>query len=123
MCRTELTIDGHNDAKLKHLTLLMDYIKTTYASITSHLKWYLKNQKIMYDLLWALFKPNAAIYTTILDMEKPACFRFDFSKEITSLGSTGLICGGSGVNEVDTVPGCRWCCMRATGFESSSQWS
>jgi hypothetical protein len=46
----------------------------------------LKNREITYDLLWALFKPNMKIYTTILDAEKPACFRYDFGSERTTNG-------------------------------------
>jgi hypothetical protein len=40
--------------------------------------------EITYDLVWALFKLNIIIYTTILNAEKPACFRYDSGKERTT---------------------------------------
>lgn len=87
-CRTELKSKGDNDAKVQHLSLLVDYIKTTYTSTKTRLAIYLKNREITYDLLWALFKPHSAVYTTILDSAKPACFRYDSGKEKT--GSDGV---------------------------------
>lgn len=78
--RTELK-DDSDHAKLKHLTLLVDYIRTAYASTTSRLALYLKNREISYDLLWALFKPNTAVYTTMFDAENPACFKYESGKE------------------------------------------
>ena len=87
--RTELEDNTHGDVKLKHLNLLVEYIHTTYASTTSRLASLLKNREITYDLLWALFKPNTTIYTTILDAEKPACYRYNVGKErATTTGIT-----------------------------------
>jgi hypothetical protein len=86
--RTELENHTHHDAKLKHLDLLVRYICTTYASIKSRLASLLKNREITYDLVWALFKPNTMIYTTILDAEKPACFMYESGKEKTTNGAT-----------------------------------
>jgi len=86
--RTELKNDTHHDAKLKHLNLLVGYIRSTYASTTSRLASLLKNCEITYDLLWALFKPNTMIYTAILDAKKPACYRYDAGKERTT--TTGV---------------------------------
>ena len=39
-------------------------------------------------MLWALFKPNTNIYTTILDAEKPACYRYNSGKEQITNGGT-----------------------------------
>jgi hypothetical protein len=86
--RTDLEGISHHDAKLKHLNLLVEYIRTAYISTTSRLASLLKNREITYDLLWALFKPNTEIYTTILDAEKPACYRYDSGTEKTT--STGV---------------------------------
>jgi len=86
--RTELDDDTDNDAKLKHLNLLMEYIGAAYISTSSRLASLLKNREITYDLLWALFKPNMEIYTTVLDAEKPACCRYDSGKERTT--SSGI---------------------------------
>ncbi len=59
----------------------MKYIKTIYASITSSLASYLKNREITYDLLWALFRSNTIVYMIILDVEKSACYKFNFVKK------------------------------------------
>lgn len=80
----ELEESTHDDAKLKHINLLVDYIRSAYASTTSRLASLLKNREITYDLLWALFKPNVNLYTTILDAEKPACYRYDSGKQKTT---------------------------------------
>ena len=84
--RTELEGDNHHDAELKHLNLLVEYIRAAYISTSSRLASLLKNREITYDLLWALFKPNMEIYTTVLDAEKPACCRYDSGKERTTNG-------------------------------------
>ena len=64
-------------------------MKSKYASTTDRLTPLLENGEITYDLLWALFKPNTIVYTTCLDTEKPACFRFDRGEEsATSAGMT-----------------------------------
>ncbi|KAL8698333.1 MAG: hypothetical protein Q9201_006630 [Fulgogasparrea decipioides] len=86
--RTELEDDTESDGKLKHLDLLVEYIRAAYISTSSRLASLLKNREITYDLLWALFKPNMEIYTTVLDAEKPACCRYDSGKERTT--TTGI---------------------------------
>jgi len=87
--RTELEGDSHHDVEFKHLNLLVEYMRTAYISTTSRLASLLKNREITYDLLWALFKPNTTVYTTILDAEKPACYRYDSGEERTT--SSGVI--------------------------------
>ena len=72
------------NVKSEHLGLLVDYTRTAYVLTTSRLASLLKDREITYDLLWALFKPNVNIYTTILDAEKPACYRYDSGKEKTT---------------------------------------
>ncbi|KAL8626238.1 hypothetical protein Q9189_008078 [Teloschistes chrysophthalmus] len=86
--RTELEDDTDSDVKLKHLDLLVEYIRAAYISTSSRLASLLGNCEITYDLLWALFKPNMEIYTTVLDAEKPACCRYDSGKERTT--TTGI---------------------------------
>lgn len=87
--RTEVKDDADGDAKPKHLHLLVQYIYAAYISTSSRLASLLKNGEITYNLLWALFKPNMEIYTTVLDAEKPACYLYDSGKEKTT--STGII--------------------------------
>lgn len=77
----ELEDSTYHDAMLKHLNLLIKYIRTAYASTTSRLTSLLTNREITYDLLWALFKPNVNMYTTILDAEKPAYYRYNSGKQ------------------------------------------
>ncbi|KAI9692065.1 MAG: hypothetical protein M1812_008540, partial [Candelaria pacifica] len=80
--------DINNHAKVQPLSLLVEYIRTAYVLTTSRLALLLKNCEITDDLLWALFKPNMKICTTILDTEKPACYCYDSGKERKS--TTGL---------------------------------
>ena len=50
-------------------------------SITKRLKPLLKNYKIIYNLLWALFKPNLEVYTTYPSTSKLRCVKFNYYKE------------------------------------------
>ena len=89
--------DDHDDddKSLQHLDLFTQYITTAYASTTSRLAAHTKNHRITYDLLWALFRPNSPIHTTILDMEKAACYKYVSGKQKTKHGSNVLPCGMS----------------------------
>ena len=66
---------------LQHLDLLLEFIKKTYQSTTERLNALLKKSEITYDLLWALFKPNAMIYTTCVGTDKPRCVKYNFGEE------------------------------------------
>ncbi|OCK92589.1 uncharacterized protein K441DRAFT_517696, partial [Cenococcum geophilum 1.58] len=83
-----INIDSKNKVYLKHLDLLISFIKTTYTSITKRLKPLLKNHKITYNLLWALFKPNSEVYTTYPGISKPRCVKFNYGKEKIRLSRT-----------------------------------
>ena len=63
---------------LKHLNLLNEAIKNTYISVTERLSTLLARCEITFDLLWALFKPNAYIYTSCPGTGKPKCVKYDF---------------------------------------------
>lgn len=80
---TELKDNNHHNVKFKHLNLLIKYMHTVYILITSYLISFLKNCKIIYDLLWALFKLNIIVYIIILNVKKLTCYRYDFSKKRT----------------------------------------
>jgi len=82
--RTELKGDNHHSVKLRHFSLLVEYMRTACISTTSRLASLLKNREITYDLLWALFKPSTTVYMTIVDAEKRACYRYDSSEERTA---------------------------------------
>ena len=79
---------GQDGAELKHLNLLVDFMKNRYAPTTARLTPLLENGEITYDLLWALYKPNTIVYTTCLDTEKALCIRFDRGEE--KMSSTGV---------------------------------
>ncbi|CZR66033.1 uncharacterized protein PAC_15933 [Phialocephala subalpina] len=70
-----------DDSTLRHLDLLLDFIKKTYQSTTERLSALLEKHEITYDLLWALFKPNAIVYTTCVGTDKPRCVKYDFGEE------------------------------------------
>ncbi|OCK92522.1 uncharacterized protein K441DRAFT_726984, partial [Cenococcum geophilum 1.58] len=46
-----INVSSKNEVYLKYLDLLINFIKTTYASITKRLKPLFKNYKIIYNLL------------------------------------------------------------------------
>jgi len=68
---------------LRHFNLLLDFVKTTYASTTKRLTALLEGHEITYDLLWALFKPNMVLYTTCFGTGKPRCVKYHFGEERT----------------------------------------
>jgi len=61
---------------LKHLNLLVSFLKITYASTTKSLTALLEDHEITYDHLWALFKPNALVYTICSGTGKPRCVKY-----------------------------------------------
>ena len=67
------------------LSLLVGYIKSTYADTTQDLLSLLSAGHTTYQLLWALFKPNALVYTTCPGTDKPRCVRFSFGEEKTTM--------------------------------------
>ncbi len=71
----------HNATCLKHLGLLVDFIKTTYHSTAQRLLSLLENDEITYDLLWALFTPNSTAYTSCFGTDKPRCVIYDAGEE------------------------------------------
>lgn len=70
-----------DDSMLQHLDLLLAFIKKTYQSTTERLNALLEKREITYDLLWALFKPNAIVYTTCVGTDKPRCVKYNFGEE------------------------------------------
>ena len=73
---------------LKYLDFLISFIKTTYAFITERLKPLFKNCEIIYNLLWALFKPNLEVYTTYPGTSELRYIKFNYSEEKTRLSGT-----------------------------------
>ncbi|KAH8759552.1 hypothetical protein F5882DRAFT_453760 [Hyaloscypha sp. PMI_1271] len=75
-----------DDSTLRHLDLLLDFIKNTYGSTTERLTALLEKREITYDLLWAFFKPNTVVYTTCVGTGKPRCVKYDFGEERKQMG-------------------------------------
>ncbi|KAJ5257472.1 hypothetical protein N7524_009028 [Penicillium chrysogenum] len=48
----------------------------------------LQHGHIIYDLLWALFKPGCYVYTTCIGTKEPRCVTFDAGEEITQNDET-----------------------------------
>lgn len=70
-----------NDSTRRHLDLLLGFIKKTYEPTTERLNALLEKCEIIYDLLWALLKPNAIVYTTCVGTGKPRCVKYNFGEE------------------------------------------
>lgn len=68
----------HDSKGLKHLSLLIQYIKDSYVPVTKCLDMLLSRQEITFDLLWALIKPNTYIYTICRGIGKPKYVKYDF---------------------------------------------
>jgi hypothetical protein len=71
---------------LEHLDLLLDFIRTAYASTTERLRPLLAQNQITYDLLWALFKPNTLAYTKCFGTGQPRCVRYEFGEQEVGIG-------------------------------------
>ncbi len=73
-----------DDSSMKHLDLLINYIKTTYTPTEHSIVSLLAAKEITYDLLWALFKPGTWVYTTCSGTGKPRCVIYDACEEKTT---------------------------------------
>ena len=71
---------------LEHLDLLLNFIRTAYASTTERLGPLLEKDQITYDLLWTLFKPNTLAYAKCFGTGQPRCVRYEFREEKTIRG-------------------------------------
>jgi hypothetical protein len=70
-----------NDMPKKHLSILLEFIRSTYTSTTERLEPLLEDGEITYDLLWALFKPNTEIYARFSQIDRPRCAKCNFGEE------------------------------------------
>lgn len=68
----------------KHVGVLVNYLRETYADTAQNLKALLQNGEITYGLLWALFKPNDPVFTTCHGTHKPRGVKYDFGEEKTT---------------------------------------
>ncbi|KAF2177301.1 hypothetical protein K469DRAFT_742614, partial [Zopfia rhizophila CBS 207.26] len=84
--------NSENTLRLKHLGLLVDFIKTSHQSTAKRLVLLLRRREITYDLLPALFKPNSEIYTTCRGTSVSRCFKYNYKEEKTELNSSKFFC-------------------------------
>lgn len=86
--QTHMRGDSKDTLCLKHLDLLIEYIKTTYKLISERLLSLLERKEITYDLLWALFKPGSEVYSTCEGTRVARCIICDHGEEkVESNGS------------------------------------
>jgi len=88
LCQSWNEIGPLDQEGTSHLGLLIDYLKSAYADTTQSMLSLLPTGYITYDLLWALFKPNALVYTTCSGTHKPRCVRYNFGEEKTTIAGT-----------------------------------
>lgn len=70
--------------KASHLKILVKYLDTDYAVTKKTVLALLKANTITFDLLWALFKPNAIVYTpTYGNEDEPRTFKVECVTKIT----------------------------------------
>ena len=84
--------DPECSTRASHLQILVDFIENTYEATHNRLQSLLQKRYITYDLLWALFKPNADIYTTCPGTEKPMCVRCNHGEEKTRANGSQYFC-------------------------------
>jgi hypothetical protein len=60
----------------EHLGVFLDYLDTAFRPTDDSLSHLLAERKITYDLLWALFRPNAEVYTTCTGTKASRCLLF-----------------------------------------------
>lgn len=66
-------------AALAHLVLLLDHVKSAYASASQRLIPLLENHDIAFDLV-VLFKPNTAVCSKCPGTDKPRCIKYSFGE-------------------------------------------
>ncbi|KAF5689154.1 AAA family [Fusarium denticulatum] len=64
-----------------HLDLFVNYIETEFHSVDEELVGTTVNNKITFDLLWALFEPNEKIFTTCPGTDSPRCVFYNYCEE------------------------------------------
>ena len=92
LCLSSIGNDPTWSTHACHLRVLVDFIENTYVATHSRFRSLLRNRHITYDLLWALFEPNADIYTTCPGTEKPMCIRCNHGTEKTRPNGAQYFC-------------------------------
>ena len=92
LCLSSLTDDPACSTHASHLQVLVDFIENAYEVTHNRLRSLLRSRHITYDLLWALFKPNADIYATCPGTQKPMCVRCNHGEEKTRANGVPYFC-------------------------------
>ena len=92
LCLSSMNEDPACSTRASYLQVLVDFIENTYEATHNRFRSHLRNRHITYDLLWALFKPNADIYTTCPGIEKPMCVRCNHGAEKTRANGSQYFC-------------------------------
>ncbi|KAI1438506.1 P-loop containing nucleoside triphosphate hydrolase protein [Xylaria sp. CBS 124048] len=74
--KEELVCDQPDKQLIEDITTALEFIKEEFDSAVENLKSLLNHGEISYDLLWALFKPNAIIYTEDNLLREPQAEKF-----------------------------------------------
>ncbi|ORY59946.1 uncharacterized protein BCR38DRAFT_412162 [Pseudomassariella vexata] len=83
--------EGEETMAEKHLGLFMRYLETAFKPIDDRLSVLFARNEITYDLLWALFKPNAEVYTSCRGTNVPRCVLFNHLEERTDVSGSKFI--------------------------------
>lgn len=75
-------IDDKTAVNEKYVSLLLDYIESTFQATEIYLYALLEKREITYDMLWALFKPNAEVYTTCRGTDASRCVLYNHCEEM-----------------------------------------
>ncbi|EDN04841.1 predicted protein [Histoplasma mississippiense (nom. inval.)] len=73
---------GRQD-QVNYLSLLIEFVSTTYQPTTERLASQLASGQATWDILWAIFKPGSIIYTKCFGTEKPRCVVLNAIEEKT----------------------------------------
>ncbi|KAI1919982.1 hypothetical protein LOZ65_004261 [Ophidiomyces ophidiicola] len=80
--------DSEGSEVMAHRELLLEHLSTAFRPTLERLASYLSQRKIVFDLLWALFKPGALIYVMCPATGLPRCIRYSFGEEKTTAKGT-----------------------------------
>ncbi|KAI8956826.1 hypothetical protein F5Y11DRAFT_364727 [Daldinia sp. FL1419] len=86
-----LADEGEETMAEKHLAVFMRYLETAFKPVEDRLSVLLTQNEITYDLLWALFKPNAEVYTSCRGTNVPRCVLFNHLEERTDVSGSKFI--------------------------------
>jgi hypothetical protein len=76
-----VAVSDANHKSFESLDLLINTVKKNHKSTTERLIPLLKEGKVIYDLLWALFKANGHVISSCSGSSKPRCLKYDMGEE------------------------------------------